>query len=472
MPGYARPTTVVLSTEVITQPTGDISATSLQPALAEIASEKLPVSIIDAKGDLIVGSANDTAARLPIAADGTVLAASAAASGGMAWTNSPTITTLRTTNIQHPSASVPAITLDSSGAMTGSFPYPNRNLLYNGAMQCHQRGTSTASITTAGYYTADRWNATVNALGTWTQSVENDGPSGSGLVKSLKMLCTTADAAPSANDTCIITQSIEGQDVQRVAKGTASAQQLTLSFWVKSNATGTYICDFLDHTNSRRISAAYTISASATWEKKTLLIAADTTGTITNDNAAGFTVSFWLGAGSTFTSGTLQTAWGAAVNANRAVGQTNLAASTNNYWQITGVQLETGSVATPFEFKSYGQELIECQRYFERISASGQSPFSNVSGQATSATTAFFVISGYVKKRATPTSSTISAAGTFSATNPGGGLTTATGASIINYGFNDVVISLSGLSGLTAGHATILYGVAGQTGNIDINAEL
>ena len=85
MPGYARPTTVVLSTEVITQPTGDISASDLQGALSEIASEKLPIAIIDAKGDLIVGSANDTAARLPVGSDGYVLTASASASGGVTW---------------------------------------------------------------------------------------------------------------------------------------------------------------------------------------------------------------------------------------------------------------------------------------------------------------------------------------------------------------------------------------------------
>lgn len=276
------------------------------------------------------------------------------------------MSTLRLQNIQHPSSPTPAIILDSTGAMTGSFPYPNRNLIYNGAMQIHQRGTSTAGITSAGYYTADRWNHDVTSLGTWTNSIENDAPTGSGLRKSLRVLCTTADAAPAAGDYTLVSQVLEGQDVQRIAKGTSSAQPLTLSFWVKSNVTGTYICNLYDIDNTRSVSASYTISASATWERKTITFPADTTGAFDNDNAASLYVFWWLGSGTTFNSGILNTTWTSATNANRAVGQTNLGAATNNYWQITGVQLETGSVATPFEFKNYGQELRECQRYYIR----------------------------------------------------------------------------------------------------------
>jgi hypothetical protein len=239
-----------------------------------------------------------------------------------------------------------------------------RNILYNGAMQVAQRSSSVASITTAGYYTADRWSTGVNSLGTWTQSVENDAPTGSGLRKSLKMLCTTADASPAASDYLAVSQLIEGYDVQRIAKGTSSAQQLTLSFWVKSNVTGTYIAELVDNDNSRGVSKSYTVSASGTWEKKEIVFPADTTGAFDNDNAASLTLNLWLGAGTTFTSGTLQTTWASLISANRIVGQTNLAAATNNYWQVTGVQLETGSVATGFEFLPFGDELRRCQRYY------------------------------------------------------------------------------------------------------------
>ena len=280
------------------------------------------------------------------------------------------MSTLKVTNIQSPSAGSPSIVLDSSGGMSGAFPSPNRNLLYNGAMQVHQRGTSATGITTGGYSTADRWASAVITLGTWTQDIQNDAPTGSGFRKSLRMLCTTADSTPAAGDFVAVRQILEGQDVQRIAKGTSFAQQLTLSFWVKSNVTGTYIVDLYDNDNNRLVSASYTVIAGATWEKKIITFPIDTVGVFDNDNAASLYVDFFLAAGSNFTSGTLQTTWATYTAANNAVGQTNLAAATNNYWQITGVQLETGAVATSFEFKSYGQELRECQRYYERVCVS------------------------------------------------------------------------------------------------------
>jgi hypothetical protein len=239
-----------------------------------------------------------------------------------------------------------------------------RNVVINGAMQVAQRGTSTASITTDGYYTADRMIIRNTSLGTWTQSIENDAPTGSGFRKSLKMLCTTADAAPAAGDILFFGQINEGQNLQRFLKGTASAKQFSLSFWVKSNVTGTYIAELQDLDNTRQVSASYTVSASATWEKKTITFPADTTGAFDNDNAGSLSLNFWLGAGSDRTSGTLNTTWASLTNANRVVGQTNVAAATNNYWQITGVQLEAGAVATPFEFEDYGVTLAKCQRYY------------------------------------------------------------------------------------------------------------
>jgi hypothetical protein len=238
-------------------------------------------------------------------------------------------------------------------------------------MQVAQRATSVASITTANYYTADRYDTQNTTLGTWTQSVENDAPTGSGFRKSLKMLCTTADSSPAAGDQLRIRQQIEGQNLQQIAKGTSAAQQLTLSFWVKANVTGTYIVGFQDLDNSRYISKSYTISASGVWEYKTITFPADTTGAFDNDNAASLSLQFWLAAGSDFTSGTLQTTWASDTLANRAVGQVNLASATNNYWQVTGVQLEVGDTATPFEFKPYGQDLLECQRYFQKSFAEG-----------------------------------------------------------------------------------------------------
>ena len=238
-----------------------------------------------------------------------------------------------------------------------------KNIIINGDMQVAQRGTSVASITTDGYRTADRFNNQLSSLGTWTQSVENDAPTGSGFRKSLKMLCTTADASPGAGDYNIISQYIEGQNLQQVKKGTAAAQQLTVSFWVKANVTGTYIVELQDVDNTRLISATYTISASGTWERKTVTFPADTTGVFDNDNGLSLSLNFWLGAGSNYGGGSpLQTNWGTATN-TRTTGQTNLASAISNYWQVTGVQLEVGDTATPFEFLPAQQELLMCQRY-------------------------------------------------------------------------------------------------------------
>ena len=262
-------------------------------------------------------------------------------------------------------------------AWTGLERSRDRNVVINGAMQISQRGTSSTGITTGGYYTADRFFHQVNTLGTWTDSVENDAPTGSGFRRSLKFLCTTANASPAAGAYNLLEHRLEGQNVQQFAKGTSAAKQFAASFWVKSNVTGTYVLELLDNTNGRVASASYSINASATWEKKIIIAPADTVGSFNNDNLASLNLSFWLGAGSNFTSGTLGTSWASINNANRAVGGVNLASSTNNYWQITGIQLEPGAVATPFEFEDYGTTMQKCMRYYEHSFMGLQTPGHN-----------------------------------------------------------------------------------------------
>ena len=243
---------------------------------------------------------------------------------------------------------------------------PFRNIIINGDMSIAQRGTSQASITSSGYYTVDRIE-TICSLGTWTQSQSTDVPSGQGFAKSLKMECTTANASPAVAETIRVRQSIEGQNLQYLKKGTANAESTTLSFWVKSNKTGTYIAELFDEDNARQISKSYTINLADTWEKKTLTYAGDTSGTLDNDNGASLVFTFWLGTGTQFSSGTLATSWEAQTNANRAVGQVNLADSTSNYINITGVQLEAGTTASDFEFLPVDVNLRRCQRYYQKI---------------------------------------------------------------------------------------------------------
>ena len=272
--------------------------------------------------------------------------------------------------INPPAASVGTSQLASEAVTPAKLGYDYnqyRNLVINGDMQIAQRATSTASITGNGYHTIDRFNLINTTLGTWTQSQDTDVPSGYGFAKSLKMDCTTADASPASGDRLDIQQKFEGQNLQHLKKGTSSAESLTLSFWVKATKTGTNIVELWDSDNTRQISQSYTISSSDTWEKKTLTFAGDTTGALGNDNGNSLQVSWWLGAGTDYTSGTLSTSWTANTNANRAVGQVNHADSTSNNFWITGVQLEVGTAASDFEFVPYDVNLQRCKRYFQNV---------------------------------------------------------------------------------------------------------
>ena len=244
-------------------------------------------------------------------------------------------------------------------------PIPFRNIIINGDMSIAQRSTSVSSLTSSStYQTIDRYATELGSNGTWTQSQSTDVPTGQGFAKSLKMDCTTAKASPDSGNLLLMQTRFEGQDLQYLKKGIANAESLTLSFWVKSNKTGTYVCEIDDADNSRNINKSYTINSANTWEKKEITFAGDTTGAFTNDNNLSMNVIWWLAAGSDFTSGTLQTSWGSTVNTNRAVGNVNLADSTANEWYITGVQLEAGTSASDFEFLPHDVNLQRCQRYY------------------------------------------------------------------------------------------------------------
>jgi len=237
-----------------------------------------------------------------------------------------------------------------------------RNIIINGDMSIAQRSTSEINVST-GYRTCDRWRISRGA-GQITMSQATDAPTGSGFVKSLKFLEASSGANPGASDVNLITQRIEGQNLQYLLKGTSSAKSLTLSFWIKASVTGTYIAHLTDDDNSRFISKAYTVSSANTWEYKTITFPPDTTGAFANDNGRSLDVELYFGAGSNFTSGTLNTTWNSYTAANQAVGQVNALASANDYVQFTGVQLEAGEVASDFEFLPVDVNLQRCQRYY------------------------------------------------------------------------------------------------------------
>jgi len=271
----------------------------------------------------------------------------------------------------------------TNAKITGNVNF--KNIIINGDMNIAQRGTSVTGITDSlTYHTIDRYKTQVITAGTWTQTQDTDVPTGQGFTKSLKMDCTTADASLDADDFVIVRQDVEGQNLQYLKYGTSNAESITMSFWVKSNKTGTYIIWlYSDNASNRHIAKSYTIDTADTWEKKTITFAGDTAQAFTNDNDARLWVYFILAAGSNSTSGTLATSWENYVKANRAVGQVNLADSTSNYINITGVQLEAGTTASDFEFLPYDVNLHRCQRYFQIAGGGLWGTMSNGAGAFT-----------------------------------------------------------------------------------------
>ena len=261
----------------------------------------------------------------------------------------------------------------------------NRNIFINGACQVNQRGNSTGQTGSA-YHSVDRFYTAVSAIGTYSFSQESDGPDG--FANSWKIDCTTADASPASGDLLVLQCKFEGQNLQQLKKGTASAESLTLSFWVKSYQTGNYQVNLIDNDNSRVIGTTFTISSTATWEYKTVTFAGDTTGALGDDANTSLYIEWWFDSGTDFSSGAVPTSWEALANTDRNAGGTiRLADSTSNYCQLTGIQLEIGTVATPFERKSYGQELEGCQRYYLKLGDTGGSGYATM-GFATAAQSA------------------------------------------------------------------------------------
>jgi hypothetical protein len=241
-------------------------------------------------------------------------------------------------------------------------------IMINGDMQIAQRATTVTGVTTSTMATCDRVNFFISSAGTWTIKQTADAPTGSGFAKCYELDCTTADGSLSASDQARIELKFEGQDCQVFKKGTSSAEKMTVCFWVKSHKTGTHVLQVYDADNNRSVSQQYTISSADTWEKKTVNIPADTTGAFTNDNAESLNLSWWICAGTDFTSGTINTTWESRTLTKIADGQVNGADSTDNNFRITGIQIEVGeftsSTIPAFQHESFGDSLARCQRYY------------------------------------------------------------------------------------------------------------
>lgn len=250
----------------------------------------------------------------------------------------------------------------------------NRNFVINGAMQISQRATSVTGIgttdTSGTYHTLDRFvvlaNNTAGRL-TMSQSTVTDLP---GFANALKLDCTTADTSIAADEYFLFATRLEAQNLQSLKKGTSSAEPVTVSFYVKGNANATYVLEIFDNDNSRTINKTFSVTSS--WNRVSITFPGDTGGSgLGDDTDIGLQLVFWLHAGSNSTSGSLQTSWGAYTQANRAVGISSIVDSTDRTLEITGLQMEIGEVATPFEHEEFSTTLAKCQRYYQRIESNG-----------------------------------------------------------------------------------------------------
>jgi hypothetical protein len=242
-----------------------------------------------------------------------------------------------------------------------------RNRIINGGMTIDQRNGGaavTVNSSTNPIYTLDRWQGRQEgSSGAFTVQRSTDAPSG--FVNSLIATVTTADASVTSSEGYAIYQVVEGFNSSDLGWGTANAQTITISFWVRSSVTGSFSLMLINSAFARNYGALYTINSANTWEYKTVVIPGDTSGTWLTDNGVGIRVGFGLGAGSDRTA---SVGWSTPAVSNtktKVTGGVDWIATSGATFYITGVQLEKGSTATPFEFRSIGTELALCQRYYE-----------------------------------------------------------------------------------------------------------
>jgi len=267
---------------------------------------------------------------------------------GSVTIGSTNITTQYINDIQYPTAG----------------PLSNRNLIINGAMTVHQRSDD---LTASGFI-ADRWRFNAINLDQWAGDAtwETDAPAG--FSRSIKMNTTTAETTFDSDDELSFETRIEAQDLQHLDWGTANAKSITLSFWVKCNKIGTQSIHVRAHDADDGYTTSYSINAADTWEPKTIVIAGNTAGSITNDNGIGIWIRWIAADGSTANT---EDAWDTSNRGPFSVSSAMTFGTTiNDYLQITGVQLEVGSKATPFEHELYSQTLLKCMRYYQEYTSS------------------------------------------------------------------------------------------------------
>jgi hypothetical protein len=321
-----------------------------------------------------------------------------------------------------------------------------RNRIINGAMVIDQRNAGASVTPTSPTYITDRWQA-YNNSGSGRYTIAQSSTAATGFTNSL-LVTSTGAYSVGAGDILVIRQAIEGFNIADLNWGTANAKTVTLSFWVRSSLTGTFGGSFSNNAADRNYAYTYTINSANTWEQKTVTITGDTTGTWLNTNGTGLNVWFQLGVGSTYTTSTTGS-WISTSNIYGVTGATSVVGTNGATFYLTGVQLEAGSTASSFEYRSYGQELALCQRYLPVINlADSVGGFTSLVSGYAAGSTSFYCTFPYKVNVRTPATG-------ISVTNP----TTAFG---VAWGGTSAVSAIT-YSGSTYETGTFYASVTGAT---------
>lgn len=337
-----------------------------------------------------------------------------------------------------------------------------KNRIINGRMEIDQRnsGASVTSASGGGVYPVDRWEQE-SATGGGVFTMQQSSTAPANFSNSILYTVTTADTSLAAGDRYVTRQIIEGYNIADFGFGTASAKTVTVSFWVRSSLTGTYCIALRNGSNARSYVVNYTIDAANTWEQKTVNITGDTGGTWGTTNGRGIQFTFCLGAGAN--AQTTANTWSGGLY-DCTSSQVNWLGTVGNTFYITGVQLEVGTVATSFDFRSIGTELSLCQRYFESSNAEGVLAY--IPFACYTATDLYGTWFYRVTKRTTPTV-TILQTGWNAYSN--GGTKTVSSVTNDGIGINNVCIDIIG-SGWSAGNSAFARNTSVNA--ITVSAEL
>ena len=425
--------------------------------------------------DLTFTTGNTASGKVLVAAAGGIVLA------GNSSSNVLTITATGVT-INGTSAHTGAATFSNTTAYTGAATFSNtvtfasdivpassfkRNRIINGNMLIDQRnaGASVTIGSSAGTYTLDRWCAqSVNAS---KFSVQQNAGSVTPPTGFTKYLGVTSLAATSSGSTDYygFFQAIEGFNTADLAWGTANAASVTISFWVRSSLTGSFSASLTNSGSNRSYPFSYTVNAANTWEQKTVTVAGDTSGTWLTDNSTGIYLRFDIGVGSTFrgTAGT----W-AAANYYGVTGAVSVVGTNGATFYVTGVQLEVGSVATPYERQMYSDQLAQCQRYFVSFGGTGYTGMNWASPQVSGSGGSGASVQFPIFMRAAP-SLTVTGSGFYASDNSLGPISSTV--SLNTSAISGAYLSYSHAAGLTSNAARRLY-FADSTSYLQFAAEL